>query len=338
MRGNPYQASSEEAEITKNKILNKVSQEDIFRYYLGIEPVIGKKFCAPVVLRHDKHPTCTFKWFRGKLLYRDWRESRPCDCFLIVQRLNSCDFGSALKIIAKDFGIANVNGIKKTITPLYNLRTPVQDESKTTSRLRVKRQGFTSTDAEYLKTHGITKHTCELFRCSSLERLWLNGRLVYQYDHRDPALLYHFGGYNYKIYFYQRHHGRFICNTTRIQGYYQLPNNGDFLVITKSLKDVMVLYEAGYNSIAPQSENQFIDDETMEKLEKRFKEIVTLFDFDHTGVMSANYYKRRFGIEPLFFTDGRFGTRDYGAKDPAEYVKKHSLKKFKEIINETETR
>ena len=39
-----------------------------------------------------------------------------------------------------------------------------------------------------------------------------------------------------------------------------LPKHGEFIVITKSLKDVMVLYSFGIPAIAPISENCFVTD------------------------------------------------------------------------------
>ena len=52
-----------------------------------------------------------------------------------------------------------------------------------------------------------------------------------------------------------------------------LPKTGDSVVITKSLKDVMCLYEYGISAIAPCSENMFLTDSQYEKLKNRFKHI-----------------------------------------------------------------
>ena len=45
-----------------------------------------------------------------------------------------------------------------------------------------------------------------------------------------------------------------------IQGMHMIPKSGEFLVITKSMKDVMLCYELGIPAIAPNSENLFITD------------------------------------------------------------------------------
>ena len=50
----------------------------------------------------------------------------------------------------------------------------------------------------------------------------------------------------------------------------------------------MVLYNLGIAAIAPQSETQFIEENVLEDLRKRFKHIVLLFDNDQTGIEFTN--------------------------------------------------
>lgn len=57
-------------------------------------------------------------------------------------------------------------------------------------------------------------------------------------------------------------------------------------------------------------------------------------DFDLTGVKMANTLLKRYNIQPLFLTDGRFGTRDYGAKDISDYIELNGPSKALEIINQ----
>ena len=51
-------------------------------------------------------------------------------------------------------------------------------------------------------------------------------------------------------------------------------SGGDYVVITKSLKDVMLLYEFNIPAIAPNSETLFISDKQLEKLKSKFKNII----------------------------------------------------------------
>ena len=51
-----------------------------------------------------------------------------------------------------------------------------------------------------------------------------------------------------------------------LQGAHQLPAEGELLVVTKSMKDVMCLYSLGITAIAPNSENLFLTESQFEKL------------------------------------------------------------------------
>ena len=69
---------------------------------------------------------------------------------------------------------------------------------------------------------------------------------------------------------------------------------GDFLVITKSLKDVMALYEFGIPAIAPCSENLFLTEAQYNKVKSKFKHIYLLYDLDLPGIRAAKKIKNDF--------------------------------------------
>lgn len=319
----------------RDKILLKVSPEEIFEYYLGECVDTKKKFCSP--LRHDKHPTCTFTYRNNKLLFRDWAESVPYDCFEVVKQLYQCDYRTALNIIANDFGVTSSVITKPDVNNLNRIRKPKGNRETEGSRIRIKRNNeFQPSDIQYLNSFGISIRTAKFFRVYSCYKTWINNKVIYQYSDNNPALLYHFGGYNYKIYFYKSSSSRFLCNTNRIQGYAQLPSHGEYCIITKSLKDVMVLYEAGIPAIAPQSENVLLDKGTVEELKSRFTNVYTLFDFDRAGITGANKYRKAFNIQPFFLTNGRFSTHDYQAKDVAEFTSMFGIESLKQLIYESQ--
>jgi hypothetical protein len=70
-----------------------------------------------------------------------------------------------------------------------------------------------------------------------------------------------------------------------IEGFHQLKFKSDLLIITKSRKDVMCLYELGYEAVSAKSENTVIPIEYINHFKKRYKRIVVLFDNDmkHKG-------------------------------------------------------
>ncbi len=57
-------------------------------------------------------------------------------------------------------------------------------------------------------------------------------------------------------------------------------------------------------------------------------------DFDLTGVKMANTLLKRYNIQPLFLTDGRFGTINYGAKDISDYIEINGTTETLKLINQ----
>lgn len=71
-----------------------------------------------------------------------------------------------------------------------------------------------------------------------------------------------------------------------------LPKSGDYVVVTKSMKDVMVFYELGIPAIAPISENCYLTEAQHLKLVKRFKHVILFYDNDIAGVHNLNKFRK----------------------------------------------
>lgn len=323
--------------IDKHYILKRVSPEDIFTYYLGRRVQTKRNFTSS--LRIDTYPTCSFKYCKdGVLRFIDWAKmEKPEDCFGLVERIYRVDYNKALRIIIKDMKLEEKDikfnpddfvkeGLKKFDGNDTNFNTK--------SRITVLKESrrFTIYDAKYLKSLGLNSDIAIKFGVYSVDTAWINDTLIYRRDNKDPCIGYYFGNNKYghekwKLYFYKRtkdhKYSKFMGNTNRINGWIQLPEKGDLLIITKSLKDVMVLYKFGISAIAMQSENTFPYERIVNELKERFTTIYTLLDFDFTGIKMASKIKKVYGIKPLFLSNGRFGSLDYGAKDISDYIEKY---------------
>lgn len=105
-------------------------------------------------------------------------------------------------------------------------------------------------------------------------------------------------------------------------------NGGDILVITKSLKDVMVLYELGITAIAPNSENLFVTDLQYNKLSEKFKNIIVLYDNDLAGINGMRKIKHQYPKVKAIYIP-----RKYEAKDISDFYKKYGKDKTLELID-----
>lgn len=259
-------------------ILSKISEYDIFRYYCPFFVECDEKFRSG--LREDNTPSACITVWKGRLLYKDFAHTEHTfDCFNYVQHKFSCSFVEALTTIDTDFnlGLTSTNagtsftmGHKASIT---NMR-PV---AKKVTIIKKKVRAWSLEDKEFWGKYLITKDTLGKFDVQPLSYYWVN-----ESRFSCIALTYSFKfGTRYKIYapYDER---KWTSNTTNkhIQGYKQLPAEGDMLIITSSLKDVMCLYEMGLSSIALQSEMIMPDEKLIAHLKLRFQHVFIFYDND----------------------------------------------------------
>jgi hypothetical protein len=118
--------------LTKEFILSKVSEEEIFEHY-GIKVQRGL-FCSKI--RNDKHPTVSFYRNKsGRLIMHDFGDSSFIDCFAYVQIIFNTSYYMALQIIANDFKLINRPDIPVNRAKIKYSGTKI--EKNETSRIQV---------------------------------------------------------------------------------------------------------------------------------------------------------------------------------------------------------
>lgn len=303
-------------------VLSKVSEEEIFSYY-GI--IVRKKiFRSP--LREDKNPTCSFyRTERGRLFYKDWAVNHEFDAFGFVEWKYNLNFYQAMVKVYEDMIRLNPGNSLIQNGKSISKRDIIKIEKKDSSQITVKRRGFSHDDLQYWKTFGISKQTLVHYKVSAINRAWVNERSAYLYKKDDVCFAYHFGFRKYKLYFPMRKDYRFLSTHVKIQGFNQLPEKGDILVITKSLKDVMLLHEFDIPAIALSSEAVVPDKELLCKLKLRFKNIIMFYDNDTRGILSMQKVKAEL---PCMWIP-----KKYNVKDISDYYKVYGGKSTFKLIN-----
>jgi 5S rRNA maturation endonuclease (ribonuclease M5) len=320
-----------EQQITKELLLKHNSEETYMQTYLGI-PV--KKGLQVSPLRTDKKPTASF--FRNQsndLIFHDFDGSFYGNFISVVMHLYNCSYYIALKIIANDFGLVEFKGYEKHVTEI-KISNTVITEKQSTSNIQVQIKEFSSKELEWWNSFGISKKTLKKFHVFSCENSFLNGFYYQSSSPSSPMYGYYGGKKNemelWRLYMPSKRTYRFLSNwsSSFLQGAKQLPVKGDNLIITKSLKDVMALYELNIPAIAPCSENIIISPSQFDRLHKKFDNIIILYDNDLAGVRGAHKYKKTFsGIKCVFLK------RKY-AKDISDVHKKKGLNHFLECETE----
>lgn len=310
-------------DLNKEFILKRVSQEEIFERYLKLKVDYRERFTSP--LRVDNNPTCQFKKTQsGVVLFIDYSGHFKGDCFSLVMFIHRCSFPKALSFIAKEFNLIENGPVKEQYHTFY------EKQEKKETIIKVQYRKPEEKDIKYWLLHGISRSTLSYFNVFCIKAAWINDKLVYLNNPKDPCYGYRFEE-KFKLYFPNRSKYRFMNNFSDLQGYTHLSETGELLVVTKSYKDVMFFYELGIPAVAPSSEAAILTKEQFSDLYNRFDRIVSFYDFDLTGIRSANKMKRLYEIKPIFLTNGRFNSLDYKAKDPTDLVKKVGFKKSKNV-------
>lgn len=324
-----------ELALTKENIFSKVDEYTLFRTYCTPFKDIDVPFSSE--LREDTKPSCRIT-YDGKLWYKDFGNGKKAmDIIQYICEKYSCNFKEALNIINRDFSlgfkgtndIIHIPEIIKPVTisnPVFNKR-----EDKI---INVGRRNWNKKDIEFWNQFGISLKTLTFFRVFPIK--------YYVIKDSTREIFIKTGEYSYCFFItredsidYLKIYSPFDdfkwitnCRANHFQGYDQLPWLSDLLIITKSMKDVMVLYEYGYNAIAPQSENIYIDTHFFNLLKKRFNRVIVFFDNDEAGIKANKKLSNSLDINYFMLPI------ELGAKDISDYVKSYGFDSGKIIIKQ----
>ena len=308
-------------------LLDKVDDYTIYSYYLGkFKP--GKLMNSPL-RSDDRVPSfAIFQTRDGALLFKDH---------------GSGEAGNALKFIKLYRGIQTREELERELlkivrrmNPNLNVRTNTYMKlvGSGATDIGIVRQPFTNTDKQYWKQFHISIDTLKKFNVFSIKYFLCNRVVRGTYKETNPM-------YAYKVYdkfkIYRplaSKYTKWRTNLTNrhVQGLAELPyEGGNLLIITKSLKDVMCLYEMGFNAIAASSETTFIPEDILKSLRKKWKHIVILYDRDKTGMKKARDYNKQYHMDCIFVH------KKFKAKDISDAVRDNGFFAVKEwLIKETE--
>lgn len=305
-------------------LLDKVSDYDIYSYYLGsFKP---KKLMNSPLRPDDKIPSfAIFPSNNGALLFKDHGTGVS---------------GNAVKFIKLYKNIDTREELERELLRIVRKMNPNESICKATytspvgsglTEIGIVRQQFTEVDKAYWGKYCIRESTLKKFDVFSIKYFLCNSIVRGVYKNDNPMYAYKVDD-KFKIYRplaskYTK--WRTNLTTDNIQGYKQLPKFGNLLFITKSLKDIMCLYEMGFSAISPSSETTFIPDSILEELKTRFKRIIILFDRDEAGVKNARKYSKQYGLDAIFVH------KKFKAKDISDAVDSAGFLAVKDWLTKT---
>ena len=305
-------------------LLDKLDDYTIYSYYLGsFKP---KVLMNSPLRPDDKIPSfAIFPSKTGDLLFKDH---------------GTGEAGNALKFVKLIKGLNTREELERELLRIFRCTNPNQRvqnpvrmaENASETEIGIVRQPFTEVDKKYWKQFHISIDTLKKFNVFSI-KYFLCNRVV-RGTYKEDSPMYAYKVYDrFKIYRpLASKYTKWRTNLTNryVQGLAELPQEGgNLLIITKSLKDVMCLYEMGFNAIAASSETTFIPEDILQSLRSKWKHIVILYDRDATGMKKARDYSRQYKMDAIFVH------KKFKAKDISDAVRDNGFFAVKDWLTKT---
>ena len=305
-------------------LLEKLDDYTIYSYYVGkFKP--GKLMNSPL-RTDDKMPS--FAIFPGK------------DGVLFFKDHGTGESGNALKFVKIYKNIQTRDQLEKELLRIIRNTNPNETKHRNTYQasttvpvdIGIVRQPFTEVDKKYWKQFHISIETLRKFNVFSIKHFLCNR--VVRGTYKEDSPMYAYKVYDkFKIYRpLASKYTKWRTNLTNrhVQGLAELPQEGgNLLIITKSLKDVMCLYEMGFSAIAASSETTFIPEDILKSLKRKWRNIILLYDRDRTGMLKSREYSKKYGLDCIFVH------KKFKAKDVSDAVRDNSFFAVKEWLTKT---
>jgi len=330
--------------LHQESILSFINDYNIFKFYIeysGVDFEVNTSINSP--LRVDKRPSFGVFYSNRfkKYMFHDFKEGYSGDAFVFVQRLfPDLNYQEVLSKICVDFALGDkIDHLEVEKTDFKEFKYVQNPDIRPNLKsLGVKTREFKYHDRQYWSDYGITERVLKKFLVYPISHIFLNYQNDYESIIRcDPhSYVYVENKDNkktLKIYQpYNRSGLKFLTNhdSTVHDGYTQLNDTGDLLIITKSRKDVMSLYStANLQSVGVQSEHIIIKESVIEEYKRRFKKIITLFDNDDVGITLSETYMYKYNIPGITIPKTNKYITDY-----SDLVKHKGNKEARNVLME----
>lgn len=279
--------------------------------------------------RNDSIPSFSVKWIKGKWRWKDWGTGQSGDVISFIQEMFGLDFTQSVQKIVNDYDVPSFAEGKdshcKQISKGIKKQRKVEIDVK--SRLT-----FLPKEEDWWRQFGIGLETLKKYNVKSCSHIFINKRVILckeltfaYFEKKDKTSV--------KIYC-PTSIPKWLTNSNYDvwQGWTQMDEKADILIITSSLKDVMSIRETtGYNSVALQAESILPKEKIINELKSRFSKIYVFYDNDfhkekNNGRIMGKKLADKFNLIQIEIP------AEYKSKDYSDLVKNIGKEKSIEII------
>jgi hypothetical protein len=307
--------------FTANYLYSIFSPLTLFQYYTNLNFSLNKVYSSP--FRADTIPSFSiFKSNIGTYLFKDLATG---DCGDAIKLVNIYIYSNTPRSVT----IFNI--LKDLLWSKKKFEPQNQIQIKPKAKLGIQRGNFTEIDLKYWKQFNITLNILQKYNAYKTNLVFVGDKVCWGYSKTNPIYTYVING-NYKIYrpYSTNKASKWLGNTTLndIGGYKQLPPTGELLIITKSLKDVMVLDSLGYNAITPNSETSLIPNVIIEELKQRFTTLIVFYDNDIPGKKASAKMCETYNLHSFDLPETT------NTKDIAEFMQKYGYDTTRNLLGD----
>ncbi len=340
----------ESSKSLTEKLLDEVSDIDIYCELAGVDFDIGKPISSPL---RDDDDTPSFSLFiptrikdprPEEVWWRDFAGGSG-NVFKFVQLYAAYNYDVELdtrkeiiQFIDSELELGIFNELRKPRTR----RELDYDKIKESKEILFKSREFTRMDLFWWINYGVDQSLLEAHDVRSVQNLldedytikykFGSYELAFAYIIQDKVKLYCPSSVSFKW--------RNTCPSNYIIGEKQCSRN-DILIITKSMKDILVFKSLiNCDAISPQGEGVELPLEVIKELKKRYTYIFVVMDYDPAGIKAAeilevNGFDVRWVSQSEVLINGKLKVKD---KDISDYVRNRGvtagLKRVKEMFPE----
>lgn len=304
--------------LTPESILKRVSEYDIYRYYIGRDFPINKPFKSVLPGRKDDTPSLIVGNKSGFLYHFDFGDSRyRGNCFNFVQQMTGAlTHYDALIRIDKDLKLGildkDIHGNYKEIIASYKKPESIE-KTKPPTIIQVRSKKFDLTELKYWESYYQSEEDLKRENIYSVKELYVNKQrfsispteMVFGYLYDDKWKIYRPFTKNKKM--------KWLTNVPiyTMDGLENIKSCKK-AIITKSKKDKMVLQKIFPCVCSVQAENiAAINEENLTYLKKNSKEQYVNFDSDPPGKKNSWEYTAAFDMKHINVPDEYLPIKDF---------------------------
>lgn len=348
--------------LTKEEILKRVSQEEIFEMVFKQKIVVDKDYLYTAPYRNDTKPGCWFDYYDNTLRFIDFGDNKYGhlkDCFNIVGVTYNLSYRETLEYINEYFklGLELSNSNNGLVVPekySYNKEANTDFFKNTFLKpIQVYYRDWEIRDKEYWSKYGISKLNLDNDKVKPVKYIRILNKYNEYFTIQPFDLTYAYTNFNNsKVKVYRPYHKEFkwLSNLTsddigNSNSVYKLnlkefPREDNILIISKSYKDFRVLSNLlrDFNSkslfvIWFQNETCIPNINLLTLLTKKFGKILVFYDNDEAGKLGSLRVSKE--LNTIFPNISKSINLDNNLpKDPADLYLKLGEEKTKKIITD----